>query len=112
MKANKGFIKGIAIGLAIIGVGVAYYFYSLKQNFNAVKKNLGGTYPDGKSIIVPFNASKNKAEFFSNGDLVISETSKANIKGEYRKGGMMMTLENGKNAKGSSVWANLLKLVN
>ena len=81
------------------------------DNFSMVKKNLGGSYPDGAVASTKFNSNKNQADFYNNGRVVISNVG-ANgylVKGSYRDGGLTIVLDNGKTITSNSVWNNLLQ---
>lgn len=83
------------------------------DNFSMVKKNLGGTYPDGDVASTKFNSNNHQADFYNNGRVVISRVG-ANgylVKGSYRDGGLTIVLDNGKNINSGSVWGNLLETI-
>jgi hypothetical protein len=83
------------------------------DNFEMVKKNLGGSYPEGAVASAKFDANKYQADFYNNGRVIIAKVG-ANgylVKGSYRDGGLTIVLDNGKTISSGSVWGNLLETV-
>lgn len=119
---NKNINGVIAVGLTIGLVSAAYYFlvykkgkpdsYSEFDNFQSLQTNLNAK-PDTQGVVVaPFNEKKNFAQFYNNNRVVIFRADKSIVvKGTYQNGGKLITLDNGKEIEGGSVWGNLLQTI-
>lgn len=129
MSFTKGEVI-FGVGSALLITGVVYFGFVKKysngltwyqditgggagDNFEMVKKNLGGKYPEGSVASAKFDGNKYQADFYNNGRVVISKVGSNGylVKGSYRDGGLTIVLDNGKNINSNSVWGNLLETV-
>ena len=109
--------KGIIAVASILGlVGIVYYFVNKKDdgneekfdNFKQAQERLG-LKPTNDVIVVPFNEKNNTAQFYKNDRVIIFNKDLKVIKrGTYQNGGLLITLDDGKEISGSSVYGNLL----
>lgn len=114
MNANQ---KGaLAVGITLGVVGLAYYFFIYRKkgsdnpNFEDLQTNMGIKANKDNVVVAPFNKGENLAQFYTNNRVIIFNKNKNVIlKGSYSNGGTSITLDNGKEISGGSVWQNLLK---
>jgi hypothetical protein len=114
--------KGIiTVGVALGVVGLAYYFLvhnrtqesgSDSINFNSLLSNTGLKPNQSGILIIPFNDSKNSAQFYNNNRIFIFDADKNVVaKGTYSDGGKSIKLDSGSKIASGSVFSNLLKIV-
>lgn len=116
MNANQ---KGaLAVGITLGVIGLAYYFLVYRKkgddnpNFQDLQTNMGVQANKDNVVVAPFNQGKNFAQFYTNNRVIIFDNNKNIIvKGSYANGGTSITLDNGKEISGGSVWQNLLKTI-
>lgn len=81
-------------------------------NFDKLKVNLGNKLPDKDGVIaVSFNGSKNTAQFYDNGRVIIFEGTKRVGGGSYSDGGFTITMDGKAPIVSTSVYSNLLKTI-
>jgi hypothetical protein len=114
--------KAIITLTGLLGlIGLVYYFVNKKEegegqsenldNFNQAQERLG-IKPTNDVIIVKFNQGNNTAQFYTNNRLIIFDKNLKVIKsGVYQNGGLDITLDDGTEISGSSVYGNLLKTI-
>lgn len=83
------------------------------NNFAQLQKNLNAKANANNVVSVNFNNGKNRADFYSNNRFAIFTNGVTGYlkKGSYSKGGLVLTIDNGKNITSSSVYTNLLSAI-
>ena len=102
-------------------LGTAYYFLfnrlsfrndSSKTNFKDLQKNIGKK-PNDENVVIK-TSGKNKADFYNNNRVMISQLVdgkfKLMYKGTYLNGGKKIILDNGTQIEGDDVLNNISKI--